>query len=213
MNARWIPVLGFAALIALPLLAQDTEREAREPSEADTDRAAALGKLTDALLDFQQSDDLVVKAEVKHKGPEMLQGQGGMVIQMAVSTGGTGIPYEGKVDKRGEMVLLSEKDLPGFKMFVGLDRTVRQTTFEQSAPDLTRLERELGALLEGDRFVRFVRNAELQPEVDPETGVITFKGNLSRKVIPQADASIEMLIRALFALGSDRKEIGRLLAA
>ncbi len=31
--------------------------------------------------------------------------------------------------------------------------------------------------------------------------------------LEQADASIEMLIRALFALGSDRKEIGRLLAA
>jgi predicted transcriptional regulator len=31
--------------------------------------------------------------------------------------------------------------------------------------------------------------------------------------LEQADASIEMLIRALFALGSDRKEIGKLLAA
>ena len=31
--------------------------------------------------------------------------------------------------------------------------------------------------------------------------------------LEQADASMEMLIRALFALGSDRKEIGRLLAA
>jgi ribosome-binding protein aMBF1 (putative translation factor) len=31
--------------------------------------------------------------------------------------------------------------------------------------------------------------------------------------LEQADASIEMLIRALFALGSDRREIGRLLAA
>lgn len=31
--------------------------------------------------------------------------------------------------------------------------------------------------------------------------------------LEQADASMEMLIRALFALGSTRKEIGRLLAA
>ncbi len=31
--------------------------------------------------------------------------------------------------------------------------------------------------------------------------------------LEQADASIEMLIRALFALGSDRREIGKLLAA
>ena len=31
--------------------------------------------------------------------------------------------------------------------------------------------------------------------------------------LEQADASIEMLIRALFALGADRKEIGKLLAA
>jgi len=31
--------------------------------------------------------------------------------------------------------------------------------------------------------------------------------------LEQADASLEMLIRALFALGADRKEIGRLLAA
>ncbi len=31
--------------------------------------------------------------------------------------------------------------------------------------------------------------------------------------LEQTDASIEMLIRALFALGSDRKEIGKLLAA
>jgi predicted transcriptional regulator len=31
--------------------------------------------------------------------------------------------------------------------------------------------------------------------------------------LEQADGSIEMLIRALFALGSDRKEIGKLLAA
>jgi len=31
--------------------------------------------------------------------------------------------------------------------------------------------------------------------------------------LEQADASLEMLIRALFALGASRKEIGRLLAA
>ena len=31
--------------------------------------------------------------------------------------------------------------------------------------------------------------------------------------LEQADASMELLIRALFALGSDRKEIGKLLAA
>jgi transcriptional regulator with XRE-family HTH domain len=31
--------------------------------------------------------------------------------------------------------------------------------------------------------------------------------------LEQADASIEMLIRALFALGSNKKEIGKLLAA
>ncbi len=31
--------------------------------------------------------------------------------------------------------------------------------------------------------------------------------------LEQADASLEMLIRALFALGADRKEIGRLVAA
>lgn len=31
--------------------------------------------------------------------------------------------------------------------------------------------------------------------------------------LEQADASIEMLIRALFALGSDKKEIGKLFAA
>lgn len=31
--------------------------------------------------------------------------------------------------------------------------------------------------------------------------------------LEQADASMEMLIKALFALGSDRKEIGKLLAA
>jgi len=31
--------------------------------------------------------------------------------------------------------------------------------------------------------------------------------------LEQADASIEMLIRALFALGADRKEIGKVVAA
>jgi hypothetical protein len=188
MNARWIPILGFAALLALPLLAQETERKPREQTEEETARAAALGRLTDALLDFKQAEDLVVKAEVKHEAPGAVQGKGGMVIQMGVSTAGSGTPYEGRVeawrDARGEMVILSDKDLPGFKMFVGLDRTVKQTTVEDRAPDLGQLERELGALLEGERLVRFVRNAELQPGVDALTGQITFKGTLSRKVIP-----------------------------
>jgi ribosome-binding protein aMBF1 (putative translation factor) len=86
---------------------------------------------------------------------------------------------------------------------------------EGSIQDLLGLSDEEAAIVE-----MRVRLAEKVRE-KRRVGRITQK-ELARRIqstqpriarLEQADASIEMLIRALFALGSNRKEIGKVLAA
>lgn len=59
--------------------------------------------------------------------------------------------------------------------------------------------------------VREKRRARRMSQKDLAESIGSTQPRIAR--LEQADASLEMLVRALFALGSDRKEIGKLLAA
>jgi ribosome-binding protein aMBF1 (putative translation factor) len=59
--------------------------------------------------------------------------------------------------------------------------------------------------------VREKRRARRITQKELARGIESTQSRIAR--LEQANTSIEMLVRALLALGSDRKEIGRLLAA
>jgi predicted transcriptional regulator len=86
---------------------------------------------------------------------------------------------------------------------------------EGSARDLLGLSEEEAAIVEMRvrlaAAVRAKRRALRVTQKELARRIESTQPRVAR--LEQADASMEMLIRALFALGADRKEIGKLLAA
>ena len=86
---------------------------------------------------------------------------------------------------------------------------------EGSVQDLLELSEHETAIVEMRvrlaEKVREKRRARRITQKDLARRIASTQPRVAR--LEQADASLEMLIRALFALGSDRREIGKLLAA
>lgn len=86
---------------------------------------------------------------------------------------------------------------------------------EGSVQDLLELSEDETAIVEMRvrlaEKVREKRRARRITQKDLARRIASTQPRVAR--LEQADASLEMLIRALFALGSDRREIGKLLAA
>lgn len=86
---------------------------------------------------------------------------------------------------------------------------------EASVQDLLELSEDETAIVEMRvrlaEKVREKRRARRMTQKDLARRIASTQPRVAR--LEQADASLEMLIRALFALGSDRREIGKRLAA
>ena len=86
---------------------------------------------------------------------------------------------------------------------------------EGSVQDLLALTDEEAAIVEmRARLAERVRKRRRSQRITQEDLARRMRSTQPRIArLEQADASIEMLMRALFVLGADRKEIARLLAA
>lgn len=188
--------IALLALLALwlPAFAQDDELPpddaANEPGAAEKKKAEAEAEedaralLAAALRTYKTEEHVFASATVKHKRKQ--QGIAGAVV-IRSSMGETSEPYEGEVEAwrgpDGVTVLVSKDPLPGFALYVGRDRTVKELTFEDDKPGLSQLKAELEPLLDTSRFVRKVFDVDLARTVDPETGDITFSGEVPREIV------------------------------
>ncbi len=165
-----------------------TEDEKQESVGARELFSAALHKL-------RRQRDVVVRAAIEHKQPEAeaknVNGPNGQQIRVIMNArmfGNNAEPFEGAVeawrDADGATVIVSEKDLPGFGLYMKGERTVRRLTYEDDAPGLKQLKSELTSLLDGERMVKYLLEAKLGHLVDPATGDHVWSGTISKDLLP-----------------------------
>jgi hypothetical protein len=165
---------------------------AQEPAPAEEDPNVLLSL---AFRKLQTAEHVVAAVDVKHEPPEQpaMGGQGGAggMIIMQTSIAGQEEPFEGRVEAAraadGTVILLSEAELPGFALYLGGERAVERTTFEEERFSLDQLRTELTALLDPKAFAQRIFDAKLEPLRDAATGEITFKGKVDRDVVPATD--------------------------
>lgn len=181
MKRRLLLSLSF---LLSPLLAQEEEPEPPAPAE---NEGRAL--FSQAILAHKNAADLVAKVRIKRQPAQGAGGMfGGNVVQVLGGDGGApGEPFEGEAEiwrgPDGATVVVSAKEFPGFGVYVGENRTVRQVTFDESPPSLAEMEAELVPLLDPKRLAKYVMNAELSFERDEAAGKLVFEGDVSRKLV------------------------------
>ncbi len=174
--------------LALVLLCAAVAR-AQEPFPAEQDPNVLLST---ALQRLKTAESVSAAVEVKHEPPEAEAnaqgGPGGMGIIVGTGFMGEEAAFEGLLEAcrtaDGTAVLLSEKELPGFLLYVTEDRTVERTTFQEERFSLDQLRGELAALLDPGAFARRILDAKLEPSRDATTGAVTFRGKVARDIVP-----------------------------
>ena len=208
-------LFSFVALLAFIPSAwaqEDTpvpDPEAKKPktalersAEEEAEQAGAQELFSAALIQLKRQRDVIVRTSVKHKQPAAeagnVAGPGRAQIRGMILTpgfGNEGPPFEGDVeawrDADGVTVIVSEKELPGFGLFLQGERTIKRVTFENEAPGLSRLKHELTSLLEGERMVKYLLEARLGHVVDPKTGDHIWAGKVSKGIIPVEERAIQ----------------------
>lgn len=178
--------------LALVLLLAAAAR-AQEPAPAEEDPNVLLSL---AFRKIQTAEHVVASVDVKHEPPEQpaMGGQGGAggMIIMQAKIAGQADPFEGRVEAAraadGSLILLSETELPGFALYLGEERTIERTTFEEERFSLDQLRAELAALLDPKAFAQRVFDGKLEPVRDAATGDITFEGKVDRDVVPAGES-------------------------
>lgn len=167
---------------------------AQEPAPADPNVL-----LSTALQRLKTSENVSAAVEVKHEPPEAEEaaqgGFGGMILTTEVM--GEAMPFEGRLEAcrtpDGTSILLSEKELPGFALWVTEDRTIERTTFEEDRFSLDQLRGELTALLDPTEFARRILEAKLEATRDEATGAVTYRGKVDRDIVPATGGELSIL--------------------
>jgi hypothetical protein len=155
--------------LALALLLLVAAARAEDPAPAEKDPNVLLSL---AFRKLQTAEHVVASVDVKHEPAEQpaIGGQGGAggMIIMETRIAGQEDPFEGRVEAAraadGSVVLLSEAELPGFALYLGGERAVERTTFEEERFSLNQLRAELAALLDPKAF------AHLRPQARAPSG-------------------------------------------
>ncbi len=167
---------------------------AQEPAPADPNVL-----LSTALQRLKTAESVSAAVEVKHEPPEAEEapqgGFGGMIVTTEVM--GEAMPFEGRLEAcrcaDGTAVLVSERELPGFALWVSGDRTIERTTFEEDRFSLAQLRGELAAILDPTEFARRILDAKLEPTRDAATGIVTYRGKVDRNLVPATGGDLALL--------------------
>ena len=182
--------------------AKPRAKTALEATEDEENQSAGVQELLSAALHkLRVRRDIVVRAGIEHKQPQVeaknVNGPNGQQIRIFMNArtfGGDAEPFEGGVeawrDADGATVIVSDKELPGFGLYIKGDRTVRRLTYEDEAPGLKQLKSELTSLLDGERVVKYLLKSQLGHLVDPATGDHVWSGKISTDLLPPVTNTI-----------------------
>ena len=183
---RYVRLLALALLPATLVAAQEPAAE-EKPALTPEQKADQL--LSNALLGLRDKAELCVRAKIRHKrsGTKVGVIPGAVIVQVGgrITTGGPG--FEGEVDAwrdaKGATVIQSVEQLPGFSLYLGQGRSIREATYESGPPLVHQLEAELAPLLDTARFLKYVMQAKLVHGRDPDTGDFLYRGEISNDVV------------------------------
>jgi len=149
--------------------------------------------LSRALRQYSNREEIVARVDVRHAEKPLPQPQGlppGAAGGVVVLQGGPAgrEPFAGAVEAwrgaDGAVVLLSERELPGFALCLADGHAIQEVTTREGTLDLAQVKAELGALLDPARFTRALLHARLTPQGDAAAGGdVTFTGEVSRDIV------------------------------
>ena len=157
--------------------------------------AAAKEALVSALKKMSQNEELVFRGSVSEKakqvGPTTSDGMTVMVVQKVA--GSDPATWHGDLEvwqnAKGETVITSQKQLPGFGILDDGSRTLTSMTFEEKPFSLSQLGGELPQLLNWERLGTIVENAE-KIQQEAKDGSTVFRCELSKRLIRVSSTGI-----------------------
>jgi len=156
-------------------------------------------KLVDALSALRDRGSFVLAAKIENVEPGG-NGTGiGTTVIVAGGGGGGGEPFTGPLEiwrtAEEELVLLSKDPaLPRMAFYDDGDRVITRLFYEDRPPATDRVTGDLSGVLDHDRLIRAVKKAKLEPALDEERGTITFKGQLSRRLVKSSGGGMELAL-------------------
>jgi len=173
MKTTLTSIVAAALVCTAPLLSQDNpKRQGSDP----TPLVKALQKL-DAERGF-----VLTGSVAKQEAAEAMGGG------MQVMTPGMGPePFSGAFEvyrpQRGETLLTSKSALPGFTLYELDDHRITRMAFEDAPVGTGQLGNDISSLLSLQKVIRAVKKAKLQKQVDAESGITSFTGELTKRLI------------------------------
>jgi hypothetical protein len=157
--------------------------------------AAAKEALVSALKKMSQNEELVFRGSVSKKakqvGPTTSDGMTVMVVQKVA--GSDPATWHGDLEvwqnAKGETVITSQKQLPGFGILDDGSRALTSMTFEEKPFSLSQLGGELPQLLNWERLGTIVENAE-KIQQETKDGSTVFSCELSKRLIRVSSTGI-----------------------
>lgn len=175
--------LALVLVTALPFAQDPAPETAAEPAGPQVPEI--LAKAFDAL---RADGGCIVEGRVSRSSAD--DGAfGSGVIVMSGGPGGGGEPFEGElqvhVRSNGDLLAVSRTAFPGFGLFLGDERQVVQTNFEETPIEVGELSREVEGLLDFDNLLKYSRRADWKGRIDEESQSWTFTADLSKRVLPR----------------------------
>ena len=189
------------ALFPAPAGAQATdEMKERALRQEEDQESSPYEKLATALSDFKTAKRVVAQVTIGEQPPEAepepVAGPNGnrivMVQQVKIGGAGDREPYRGGVhvwrEGKDEAVIVSEKALPGFGLYVTKQGTIRRETTRDRGFGTKTLEREILSLLDGERLFKHGLIAALEPKHDENTGATEWTGEIDKELLRSVEA-------------------------
>lgn len=188
MNTARLTLAAFllAAAAALPARLDASAETGMPPQDAPT---ITHDDLVAALQGLRDKDTFVLEARVENVEPEGNEtAMTSMVIVGGAGGIGGGEQFAGPIEiwKTGEdelVFLSSDPALPRLAYYDNGDRIITRLFYEEQPPVSDKVTGDLSGVLDLDRLLRAVKKAKLEGAADPEGGAVTFKGELTRRLV------------------------------
>ena len=96
-------------------------------------------------------------------------------------------PFSGAFEvyrpQKGETLVMSKSALPGFTLYELDEHRISRMTFEDAPVGTGQLGNDVSSLFSLQKLIRAVKRAKLQKQVDKKSGVTTFQGQLTKRLI------------------------------
>jgi hypothetical protein len=142
--------------------------------------------LLKALKQLNGAQGFRLQGSVSKQEAEDDEGMGGGGMQVMMPGMGPE-PFTGRFGvyrpEKGETLVTSKSDLPGFTLYELDEHRISRQTFEDAPAGVGQLGNDVSSLFSLQKVIRAVKRAKLEKQVDKASGTTTFKGQLTKRLI------------------------------